>query len=203
MFDRFGRALEAAWLMADAERPRIVGAPGATVIASTLKTPEAERPQFETLDGVARWLRGPARREVSLARVIDEFSWRLTAAGIGLLRVGVNTSTLHPQFLGATYYGGRTRARPRKSWSGTRSLDLVPYANNPVQQARSEGKTIRRRLERRRRRIRLFRAGRPQGARRHGLSDLSGREPVRLRGACDVLCLRRGRRLPRRPRSTF
>ena len=33
-----------------------------TFIASVIRTPEAERTKFETLDGVARWLVGPARR---------------------------------------------------------------------------------------------------------------------------------------------
>jgi adenylate cyclase len=119
----------------------------ATVIASTVRTPEAERVQFETLDGVARWLIGPARRELSFARVIDEFSWRLTASGIGLLRVGVNTSTLHPQFVGATYHWWKDEGETRKIMIMHEVFDLVPLADNPVVQARNEGKTIRRRLD--------------------------------------------------------
>ena len=119
----------------------------ATVITSTVKTPEADRPQFETLDGVAQWLRGPARREVSLARVIDEFGWRLTAAGIGLLRVGLNSSTLHPQFLGATYLWWKDLGETRKLMIKHEVLDIVPYAENPVLQTRQEHKIIRRRLE--------------------------------------------------------
>ena len=118
-----------------------------TVIASVLRTPEAERPQFETLDGVARWLVGPARRVASFAKVIDEFSWRLTAAGIGLLRVGVNTSTLHPQFLGATYHWWKDAAETRKIMVMHEVVDVIPYTDNPVFQARNEGKTIRRRID--------------------------------------------------------
>lgn len=118
-----------------------------TVVVSTLRTPEAERPQFETLDGVSRWLRGPARREVSLAKVMDEFSWRLTAAGIGLLRVSIITTTLHPQFLGATYQWWKDEGETRKIMVMHEVMDSVPYADNPVFQARSEGKTIRRRLD--------------------------------------------------------
>ena len=118
-----------------------------TVTVSTTRTPESERPKFETLDGVARWLVGPARREVSFAKVLDEFSWRLTAAGIGLLRVSIITSTLHPQFLGSTYQWWKDEGETRKIMVRHEVLDVVPYSDNPVFQARNEGKTIRRRLD--------------------------------------------------------
>ncbi len=119
----------------------------ASVVASTLRTPESERPQFETLDGVARWLAGPARKEWSFAKVLDEFAWRLTAAGIGLLRVGINTSTLHPQFVGATYHWWKDEAETRKIMIMHEVLEIVPYADNPIIQARQDGRTIRRRLD--------------------------------------------------------
>jgi adenylate cyclase len=118
-----------------------------TVVVSTARTPEAERPKFETLDGVARWLQGPARKEASLTKVIDEFSWRLTAAGIGLLRVSIITSTLHPQFLGSTYQWWKDQGETRKMMVKHEVMDIVPLADNPVFQARNEGKTIRRRLD--------------------------------------------------------
>ena len=117
------------------------------VVTSTIRTPEAERLQFETLDGVARWLRGPARREVSFTKVIDEYAWRLAAAGISLLRVGVNTSTLHPQFLGATYQWWKDTAETRKIMIMHEVLNIVPMTDNPIMQARNEGRTIRRRLD--------------------------------------------------------
>ena len=118
-----------------------------TVVVSTVQTPESERPRVETLDGVARWLAGPARREASFARTLDEFSWRLTAAGIGLLRVGANTSTLHPQFMGATYHWWKDEATTRKIMVKHEVMDVVPMADNPVFQVREEGRTIRRRLD--------------------------------------------------------
>ena len=118
-----------------------------TVVDAIVRTPEAERPKFETLDGVARWLRGPARREVSFAQTIDEYGWRLTAAGIGLLRVGVITATLHPQFLGASYIWWKDEGETRKTMVRHEVLTIVPYADNPVYQARNEGKVIRRRLD--------------------------------------------------------
>ena len=118
-----------------------------TVVVSTLSTPEAERPKFETLDGVARWLVGPARREVSLAKVLDEFSWRLAASGIDLLRVSIVTSTLHPQFLGATYQWWKDEATTRKVMVKHEVAEIVPLSDNPVFQVRGEGKIIRRRLD--------------------------------------------------------
>ncbi len=119
----------------------------AAVVASTVSTPEDLRPKSETLDGVAAWLRGPARREDLFTKVIDEFGWRLTAAGIGLLRVAVNTTILHPQFMGATYHWWKDLAETRKIMIMHEVLDLVPYSDNPILQSRAENKTIRRRLD--------------------------------------------------------
>ena len=118
-----------------------------TVLVSTLVTPEAERPKTETLEGVARWLAGPARREASFARTLDEFSWRLTAAGIGLLRVGVVTTTLHPQFMGATYQWWKDTAETRKVMVKHEVMDIVPLDDNPIAQARDSGQPIRRRID--------------------------------------------------------
>jgi adenylate cyclase len=120
---------------------------GNAVVASVVSTPEAERPQSETLDGVARWLRGAARREASFAMVVDQFGWRLTAAGIGLARIGFNTNTLHPQFMGSTYHWWKDTAETRKVMIRHEVLDVVPYHDNPILQARAENKTIRRSLE--------------------------------------------------------
>ncbi len=131
----------------ESPRPQTPGLSGATVIHSTVSTPEPLRPRSETLEGVSAWVRGSARRELSFTKVIDEYGWRLTAAGIGLLRVGVNTSTLHPQFLGATYHWWKDIAETRKIMVMHEVLDIIPYADNPMLQARTEKKIIRRRLD--------------------------------------------------------
>ena len=130
--------------MSDAPPPGS-GLSRTAIVTSTVATPLALRPTHETLDGVAQWLRGPARREVSFAKVLDEYGWRLTAAGIGLLRVAFNTNTLHPQFIGATYHWWKDVGETRKIMIMHEVMDVVPYADNPIQQARLENKTIRRR----------------------------------------------------------
>ena len=118
-----------------------------TVLVSTHKTPEAERPKAETLEGVVRWLAGPARREASFARSLDEFGWRLTASGIGLLRIGVTTTTLHPQFVGATYNWWKDTGETRKVMVKHEVMDIVPWADNPIAQVRESGQPIRRRID--------------------------------------------------------
>jgi adenylate cyclase len=117
------------------------------VVVSTVRTPEDQRAKSETLDGVARWLAGPARREASFAQTLDEFSWRLTAAGLGLLRVGVNTLTLHPRFLGATYTWWKDTGETRKTMIKHEVLDIVPLADNPISKLRATGEPIRRRID--------------------------------------------------------
>ncbi len=190
---------EAAGLMAQTETAAepSAGPTGATVLTSTVRTAPEDRPISESLDGVANWLRGPARREPSLTKVIDEFAWRLTAAGIGILRVGLNTSTLHPQFLGATYLWWKDKAETGKFMILHEVLDMVSYDNNPVSQTRLEEQDHPPPPARRAGgAVRLHRAGRSQGARRHRLSEPAGREPVRVRDACRLVRRRRAGRVP-------
>jgi hypothetical protein len=52
-----------------------------------VERPAAERPAHDSLDAIAEWLVGPARRIASGIRAFDEFAWRMLAAGLPLLRV--------------------------------------------------------------------------------------------------------------------
>ena len=123
----------------------------------------------------------PARREASLTKVIDEFAWRLTAAGIGLLRVGAQhldaASAISRRDLSVV----EGRRRDPQDDDQARSARRRALRDNPVLQTRAEKKIIRRRLEGDPARVRLLRARRSQGARRHRLSEPAGRKPVRLR----------------------
>jgi hypothetical protein len=47
--------------------------------------PPGERPAHDSLDAIAEWLVGPARRIESGVRALDEFAWRMLAAGLPLL----------------------------------------------------------------------------------------------------------------------
>jgi hypothetical protein len=58
--------------------------------------PVAERPSHDTLEGISGWLIDAARRNPSFAAIIDEFAWRLVAAGAPLLGVSLHGETLHP-----------------------------------------------------------------------------------------------------------
>jgi hypothetical protein len=61
--------------------------PASGIDPSLLQTVEvferlpAERPAHDTLDAIAEWLIGPARRIASGTCALDEFAWRLLAAG--------------------------------------------------------------------------------------------------------------------------
>src|SRR5262249_11869843 len=76
-------------------------------------------------DAIAEWLIGPARRIESGVRALDEFAWRMLAAGLPLLRVTLHTSTLHPQYLGATFTWFRTIARAQQIASARRSASAM------------------------------------------------------------------------------
>src|ERR1700740_2996263 len=69
--------------------------------AETVERPPSKRPAHDSINGIADWTIGRARRITSGTAAIDEFSWRLYAAGLPLSRVSLHVGTLHPQYLGA------------------------------------------------------------------------------------------------------
>ena len=112
-----------------------------------VERPAAERPAHDSLDAIIEWLVGPARRIASGIRAFDEFAWRMLAAGLPLVRVTLHTSTLHPQYLGATFVWFRTTGRTEQRLIAHEVADLIPYEDNPVARVVRGGETLRRRLD--------------------------------------------------------
>ena len=117
------------------------------VTVKSVQRPAAERPLHDTIDGIAKWLVGDARKNPSFTQTFDELAWRLVAAGMPLLRASLHSGTLHPQFLGATYLWWRDTAETVKVMVKHEIVDLIPYAENPVRRVREGGETLRRRLD--------------------------------------------------------
>jgi adenylate cyclase len=117
------------------------------ILTEEVELPPAERPRDQSIAVVAAWLVDEARRLPSAARFVDEFAWRMLAAGLPLLRVTLHCGTLHPQFLGATYTWWRTSGRTRAVMIGHEVADIIPYADNPVRRVSEGGEVLRRRLE--------------------------------------------------------
>jgi adenylate cyclase len=109
--------------------------------------PIAERPHHDTLESISGWLIDAARRNPSFAAIIDEFAWRLVAAGAPLLGVSLHGETLHPQFLGATYLWWRDPGQTHTLMIGHGIANRTPYAGNIVRRVREGGETVRRRLD--------------------------------------------------------
>jgi adenylate cyclase len=117
------------------------------VTTMAVETPATDRPRFDTVAAIGAWLIGGARQYESTARVVDEYSWRLRAAGIPVLRVSLHSATLHPQFLGATYIWWCATGKTMEVMIGHEVASIVPYADNPVSRVCEGGETIRRSLE--------------------------------------------------------
>src|SRR2546421_6633006 len=64
-----------------------------------IQRPPADRPVRDTVDAIAEWLIGPALQVATGAQAVDEFAWRMLAAGFPLARLTVHSGTFHPQFL--------------------------------------------------------------------------------------------------------
>lgn len=116
-------------------------------IVEVVERPPTERPTHDSLDAIAEWLVGPARRIASGIRAFDEFAWRMLAAGLPLLRVTLHTSTLHPQYLGATFIWFRTSGQTEQRLIAHEVPDLIRYEDNPVRRVVIGGETLRRRID--------------------------------------------------------
>ena len=116
-----------------------------TQLRETVERPLAERPDIDTIDAIAEWLVGPARQMTSGAAAFDEFSWRMLAAGLPLLRVTMHGGTLHPLYLGATLTWWRSTGRTELRMVSHEVRET--FAFNPISRVRETGETLRRNLE--------------------------------------------------------
>src|SRR5260370_7268488 len=81
-------------------RPSFSGVdPRLVPTVEVFERPPGERPAHDSLDAIAEWLVGPARRIASGVRALDEFASRMLAAGLPLPRVTLPPTTLHPPYL--------------------------------------------------------------------------------------------------------
>ena len=100
---------------------------GQTVVTTgTFVRPPSERPRGDTLDGIAQWLIGSARRIATPVQAVDEYAWRLHAAGLPVLRVSLHCGTLHPQFLGSAHVWWRSTGQTQEIMVMHEVVDVVP-----------------------------------------------------------------------------
>jgi adenylate cyclase len=129
-------------------RPSFSGLdPSLLPTVEVVERPPAERPAHDSLDAIAEWLVGPARQIASGVHAFDEFAWRMLATGMPLLRMTLHTSTLHPQYLGATFVWLRTTGQTEQRLIAHEVPDLIPYEDNPVRRVVLGGETLRRRID--------------------------------------------------------
>jgi len=116
-------------------------------IRETIERPPEQRPTTDHIDAIGEWLVGPARQLASGAAAFDEFSWRMLATGLPLLRVTMHGGTLHPQFLGVTLIWWRTTGQTQMTLISHEARESVAFRSNPVLRVRESGETLRRRLD--------------------------------------------------------
>ena len=112
-----------------------------------VERPAAERPARDTIGAITEWLIGPALQVATGAQAIDEFAWRMLAAGFPLARLTLHSGTLHPQFLGTTLSWWRDTGQTVQTFIEHEVLDVVPYQHNAVLRVIQGGETLRRRVD--------------------------------------------------------
>src|SRR5260370_19851834 len=129
-------------------RPSFSGVdPRLVPTVEVFERPPGERPPHDSLDAIAEWLVGPARRIATGVRAFDEFAWRMLAAGLPLLRVTLHASTLHPQYLGATFLWFRSTGQTFRTLIAHEVIDRIRYEDNPVRRGGTGRATLRRRID--------------------------------------------------------
>lgn len=112
-----------------------------------VERPAADRPLRDTIEAIADWLLGPALQVATGAQAVDEFAWRMLAAGFPLARLTVHSGTLHPQFLGTSLIWWRDTGQTVQTFVEHEVLDVVPYHDNAVLRVIQGGETLRRRID--------------------------------------------------------
>jgi adenylate cyclase len=116
-----------------------------TQLRETIECQPELRPTADHIDAIAEWLVGPARGLTTGAAAFDEFSWRMLAAGLPLLRVTMDGGTLHPLYLGAALIWWRTTGQTQLRMITHDVRESVAY--NPISRVREGGEILRRRLD--------------------------------------------------------
>ena len=112
-----------------------------------VESPAADRPLRDTFDAIADWLLGPALQVATGAQAVDEFAWRMLAAGFPLARLTVHSGMLHPQFLGTSLIWWRDTGQTVQTFIEHEVLDVVAYHDNPVLRVIQGGERLRRRID--------------------------------------------------------
>ena len=118
-----------------------------THLRETVERPPEERPAADRIEAVAEWLVGPARKLATPATAFDEFSWRMLATGLPLLRITMHGGTLHPLYFGATLTWWRTTGQTQMMMVVHEARESTGFLLNPVIRVREGGETLRRRIE--------------------------------------------------------
>src|SRR5439155_1086186 len=112
-----------------------------------VERPAADRPLRDTVDAIADWLLGPALQVATGAQAVDEFAWRMLAAGFPLARLTVHSGMLHPQFLGTSLIWWRDTGQTVQTFIEHEVVNVVAYHDNPVLRVIQGGETLRRRID--------------------------------------------------------
>lgn len=115
--------------------------------AARVRRAEHDRPGAQTLDDVMTWLLGPARDAPQAIHMFDEFSWRLVAAGLPIMRTTLHAGTLHPQFLGFSIRWLRDAGEAEELLIYHEMRNNQAFLASPIRLAIEDGVSTRRRLE--------------------------------------------------------
>ncbi len=120
-----------------------------SLIQSTevVERPVTERPTSDTVQGIAEWLVGPALQEASGPRAIDEYAWRILAAGFPIARMTLHSGTLHPQFLGTAFVWWRDLGQTTQTFVKHEVAETLSYKDNTIRRILYGGETLRRRVD--------------------------------------------------------
>jgi hypothetical protein len=126
------------------EKPMVSIDPRYLLTGDVVERPADERPKHDTIEAILDLLAGPAQQIPSLSGALDEFAWRMLAAGFPLLRTTLHTRTLHPQYLGASFVWLRTTGQTVQTLVAHEVEELLGHENNPVWKVGLGGETLRR-----------------------------------------------------------
>jgi adenylate cyclase len=103
----------------------------------------ATAPAATTIAEIRAWLLHEALREDDFLLLLQEFCWRMVAAGLPVDRVTVHVGTLHPQLLGFYWFWKRSDGLVDELQVDNSGFDAVRYHRSPLAAVIERGEPFR------------------------------------------------------------
>jgi adenylate cyclase len=116
-------------------------------IGRVIERPPERRRFSGTINDIAAWLAGPARRISEAVELVDEFCWRLVGADVPIVRMTFHLPTLHPQYYSTGCRWTLATGQTEETLVVHGVRQSAQYRDSPLRRVVEAGEVVRRHLD--------------------------------------------------------